>query len=77
MYSYLISHETFRNILQHKANEQKKKLNIVCEAYTTKTCGGCGFINDVGRQRSFNCSECNIRMDRDLNASRNILIKHL
>jgi putative transposase len=41
---------------------------------TSKICSNCRNIEEISlRDRVFECGRCNIRMDRDLNASRNIL----
>lgn len=56
------------------------KLYIVNESYTSKTCGVCGTINnDLGGSKIFKCvnPECKVKIDRDYNGARNILLKHL
>ena len=45
------------------------------EEYTSKTCGVCGTINNVGSKEVFTCSKCNLVIDRDINGTRNIYIK--
>lgn len=77
LYTYAISHDKFRTILKNKAEELNKTINVVNESYTIMTCGSCGELKtDVGRNRIYSCSNCLIKMDRDLNGARNILIKH-
>lgn len=77
LFSYAISHDKFRTVLMNKAKEFGVKFEIVCEGNTTKTCGKCGKLNEkVGSSRVFKCSNCLLNIDRDLNAARNILIKH-
>lgn len=64
--------------LKYKASLYKKKLFFVNEAYTTKTCSNCGIINnDVGSKEIFKCSCCHLTTGRDLNASKNIMMKGL
>jgi hypothetical protein len=56
------------------------KVIIVNEAYTTKTCGMCGIINNnVGSKEIFKCvnSLCKYTMDRDIQAARNIYLRYL
>ena len=49
---------------------------IVCtEEYTSKTCGNCGILNDIGSREMYDCKGCLYRVDRDINGSRNIMIK--
>ena len=50
----------------------------VDENYTTKTCSACGAINwNVGSSETFCCPYCHKTMDRDLNAAKNMLLKHI
>jgi len=74
-----LSHSKFIERLKTKIEVYKgRKLYIVSEEYTSKTCGKCGIINrELGSNRTFNCKECDYKSDRDINASRNILIKFL
>lgn len=74
-YTYALSHYKFNTILKNKCDEYNKKLILVNEMYTTKTCGLCGNINDVKQARIINCIHCNKNIDRDMNGARNILIK--
>ncbi len=76
---YTWSHYRFRMMLLNKAEEYDNK-NIICptEEYTSKTCGCCGNIKyDLGSDKIYKCQKCNVIMDRDINGSRNILIKYL
>ena len=77
IYTYAVSHYKFQTILEQKAKEYNIEVNIVNEAYTTMTCGKCGTLNkNVGSSRIFNCLDCGVSIDRDLNGARNILIKN-
>jgi transposase len=52
----------------------------VDEAYTTRTCGLCGTLNDtVGDAKTFQCVDphCGVHIDRDVNGARNILLREL
>lgn len=77
------SHYLFRQRLIHKAKEYKdRKVIITTEEYTSQTCGVCGKLNKkLGRKEIFKCSSrlClgGFEMGRDVNASRNVLIKFL
>jgi len=77
LFTYAISHDRFRTILTNKANEYGIKLKIACEGYTSKTCGKCGIVQEIGNARVYNCKGCKVSIDRDVNGARNILIKHL
>ena len=77
-----------RNMLQLKHYRFKERLKdiysllhdsevIVCtEEYTSKTCGRCGKLNNsLGKSEYFKCPSCDLKIDRDVNAARNIYIK--
>ena len=72
------SHFKFKTRLRDKALENKSfRVHDVNESYTSKTCSCCGVLNDVGSRKVLDCSGCRVRIDRDVNAARNILIKHV
>jgi transposase len=71
------SHYKFRCKLESKCKERKNNLIVTTEEFTSKTCGGCGTINDVGLERVLNCKKCKLKIDRDYNGARNILLKHI
>lgn len=72
-----LKHYQFRMKLLEKAQAIPGFSVQVCtEEYTSKTCTGCGVINrDLGSKEKFSCSKCKLEIDRDVNGSRNILIK--
>jgi IS605 OrfB family transposase len=73
MYSF----HQFRQRLEYKCSVYGKRLLIVDESYTSCTCGVCGSINrSLKGSERFTC-ECGFDVDRDVNGSRNILIKTL
>jgi len=80
----IVSHKEFLETLQYYANIYNKKIKIVEESYTSVQCGVCGeknkftriFDNDDSERRKYSCQFCNSEFCRDLNASRNILIKN-
>ena len=70
------SHYRFRERLLHKAKELGIKVIIVEEAYTSKTCSGCGKIHNIGSKSILNC-DCGLSIDRDFNGARGIFLKNL
>ncbi len=59
--------------LKIKAEERGAKIIEIDEAYTTQECSECGTRNQVGLSREYSCASCGFnRLDRDLNAARNI-----
>lgn len=62
--------------LLYKAYTAGKKVFMIPEHYTTKTCSCCGIINnDVGSKETFECNHCNLVTGRDMNASKNMKMK--
>lgn len=54
------------------------KVMIVSEHYTSKTCGGCGRLNNaLGGNKVFRCRDCGFHADRDHNGARNIMLRAL
>lgn len=73
---YQLSHDKFRSILKNKGEEYNKRVYIVDESYTSKTCGGCGIIQEIKGSRVYKCQSCKVDIGRDINGARNILIKN-
>lgn len=73
------SHYSFRKILENKSKQYPWcKVFVVNEAFTSKTCGCCGFIHaKLGSSKTFKCPRCKIEMDRDVNGARNILLRFM
>lgn len=76
---YALKHYTFRQRLLNKAREYPWVKVCVCnEACTTMTCSHCGALNKtIGASKTFSCAKCKVESDRDLNGSRNILLRQL
>lgn len=80
----IVSHKEFLEIFTKYANIYKKEIRIVEESYTSVQCGVCGeknkfiriYNNDDSERRRYTCLFCHNNFCRDLNASRNILIKN-
>lgn len=65
----------FKQRFAYKARTQGKLLLMTNEAYTTKTCCKCGQMNDPKSSEIYHCSNCNVKRGRDINASKNILMR--
>ena len=62
--------------LIYKAYVAGKKVFLVPEHHTTKTCSSCGTINhNVGSKEIFECNSCKLITGRDMNASKNMKLK--
>ena len=73
----LWAHYEFRQKLLWVAKRHGTTVVIVNEAYTSKTCSSCGWQNHkLGKKKTFRCSNCDLDMDRDINAARNILLRN-
>ncbi len=73
-----LSHYKFKQRLLNICKEIKNfRVYIVNEAYTTITCSNCGNIKKIGSLKTYNCDNCLISIDRDINGARGILLKHL
>ena len=71
------SHGLFIERLVSKSREFRDTyVHIVDECYTSKTCGGCGTMNEsLGTSKWFSCNSCGFECERDLNGARNVFIK--
>jgi putative transposase len=70
-----LSHYRFQQCLKDQAKKYQRQVFIVDEAYTSKTCGCCGTLNEsLGSSKVFRCS-CHLEIDRDLHAARNLCLK--
>lgn len=67
-----------KTFLQYKGDYAGKTVLVVNEAYTSRTCSNCGSlsgpqgVNEL-RVRDWECADCGMQHNRDVNAARNIL----
>ena len=66
---------SFKQRLLHRARLERKRIVLVPEHYTTRTCSSCGTLNDPGSSKVYHCSFCRTHVGRDVNAAKNILMK--
>jgi len=67
----------FKQRLKYKCQANNCNYIAVGEAYTTQMCSQCGERNlNVGASKIFTCAKCHSNLDRDVNASINILIRY-
>lgn len=73
------SHYRFQQRLLNKTREYTKCHVVICdEHYTSKTCGSCGYLHEkLGSNKTFHCPMCDVVLDRDMNAARNILLRYM
>lgn len=68
----------FKSVLQNKALMNDKQVILIDRFYpSSKTCSCCGYKKKDLKlsDRFWVCPECNAKHDRDINASRNILVE--
>jgi IS605 OrfB family transposase len=62
--------------LMYKASLLGKRVFLVPEHYTTKSCSTCGMINNnVGSSEIFCCAHCCLKTGRDVNSAKNMKMK--
>ena len=62
-------------MLQYKAEERRIEVILVSEEYTSQTCSYCGYRSRKNRKYRglFICRKCNLVINADINAARNII----
>jgi putative transposase len=72
------SYFQLEQFLIYKAAERGIGVEYIDARYTSQRCSKCGYICRSNRkQDSFECKQCGYRLNADLNASRNIVVKAL
>lgn len=72
------SHAKFASHLEQMARRNGVLVIRCNESYTSKICTNCGFIHHkLGGSKLFNCPSCGIRIKRDVNGARNIMLRAL
>lgn len=72
-----LGHYKFRQRLIAKAQLVGCHVVHPDESYTTQGCTRCGHRQAMGGRRTYVCASCGLRIDRDINSARNILLKTL
>ena len=74
-----LSHYSFRMRLIQKCEQYHTNIYVVTEEYTSKTCTSCGTIGSLKKidYRTYKCNNCDCEINRDINGSRNIFLKHI
>ena len=65
----------FREKLIYKCILRDCKFILIDEYNTTKACSNCSTLNNIGSSKEYLCSECNNKYPRDINSSKNILLR--
>ena len=72
-----LSHYKFKQHLFAKAEEYGCLCVEVTEEYTSQLCGVCGQLSKNYIKRMKKCTHCKAEINRDVNGSRNILLKYI
>ena len=73
-----LAHGSFRNKLTDMARRRGKKVLNPSEAYTSKCCSTCGYLDGkLGGAEIFRCLQEGKRIDRDVNGARGIFLRAL
>ena len=73
-----LGHSVFFKKLQERCEREDKLFVNQNEAYTSKSCNSCGKIKrNLGSNKIFNCGNCKMKIDRDVNGAINILKRGL
>jgi IS605 OrfB family transposase len=68
----------FKEFLKYKCKSRGVSYKETDESYTTQCCGKCGWRNvNIKGDKIFKCKDCGIKIGRDVNSSRLILISSL
>ena len=68
-----LSFYKFLQKLKYKCKQYRVFLSVVPEDLTTQLCSRCGNKKiDIDGAKQYNCNQCNLKIDRDINSCRNI-----
>ena len=71
-----LAHSEFRERLKWAAAKYGSQVFEVSEAYTSRTCTRCGHDHTkLGGAKTYVCPECGLKISRDYNGARNILLR--
>lgn len=74
----MLSFYRLKEYLKYKCNKEGVNYKETDEAFTTKCCGKCGNQwKNIKNERVYRCKNCNMKVSRDVNSSRLILISSL
>ncbi len=72
------SHYKFKEYLKATAKRYRTNIYEVDESFTSQCCTLCGVLSkEYDKKRTKNCPCCGIKIDRDVNGSRNIYLKSI
>ena len=72
-----IRYGKFRERLAFKCQQKSVGFRVVDESFTSRACAACGWMRAKSDSKTYECHSCGHVTDRDVNAARNIYLKHL
>ena len=69
------SHYRFKEYLKATAKKYRTNIYDVDESYTSQMCTKCGILSKKYDNKREKICTCGYKIDRDINGSRNILLK--
>lgn len=76
--SLLMKLYQFKQRLIFKCKQRKIGYAEIDEAYTSKTCTKCGYLNNnLGKSRTYKCDFCGLIIDRDFGGARSIFLNSI
>jgi putative transposase len=67
----------FKQRLEYKCESRGIKFIKADEYGTSKICSVCGTYNDIGGGKIYECTKCNLKIDRDINPTRTFIMLSL
>jgi len=52
-------------------------LHVIPEHFTSQLCSRCGSKNNVGGSKQYDCGNCGLKIDRDVNSCRSLYMSWL
>lgn len=68
-----IPYAKFKSVLNIVATQQLINVVVINPYRTSKTCSRCGHVNRIGSKGELKCKSCGFTINRDMNASRNLI----
>jgi IS605 OrfB family transposase len=71
----IMSLYVFKKRLKYKCKASNKQYKLINESYTSKICSNCGNEKkEANTSKIYGCKKCHIKIDRDQNSGKNILL---
>jgi len=72
-----LSFYKFLKKLEYKCSQYRVFLHVIPEHFTSQLCSRCGTKNNVGGSKQYDCGNCGLKIDRDVNSCRSLYMSWL